>query len=121
MHLDDSLADEGSTEEGPEWDEEMATCDTCQIKQWVGDLEGKEQPCKTGGGGGLGRQVSSYRCTQEDTKEPDSLYQPVYRLLCSGQRILRGETTSRSLCECVTEDGGRASFPVSLSLGIRLV
>ena len=43
VHLNDGLANEGSTEEGPEGDEEMTTCDTCQVKQWVGDLEGKDQ------------------------------------------------------------------------------
>ena len=54
MHLNDGLADEGSAKEGPEGNEEVTTRDTCQIKQRIGDLEGEEQPCKTGGGRGLG-------------------------------------------------------------------
>lgn len=38
MHFNDGLADEGSTEEGPEGNKEMTTRDACQVKQWVGDL-----------------------------------------------------------------------------------
>ena len=58
---------------------------------------------------GGGNTASSYRCTQEDTKEPDSLDQPVYRLLCSGQRILGEETSSYK------KVGGVALFPGSLA------
>ena len=38
VHFNDGLADEGSTKEGPEGNEEMTTCDPCQVKQWIGDL-----------------------------------------------------------------------------------
>ena len=74
---------------------------------------GGDKQTKIGDGGGLGgvNIASSYRCTQEDTKEPDSLDQPVYCLLCSGQRILGREMS------LYKEVGGVALFPESSGLG----
>lgn len=39
MHFDDGLANKSGPEERPEWNEEVATCDACQIKERVGDLQ----------------------------------------------------------------------------------
>ena len=38
MHLDYSLADKGCTKKGPEGNEKMATCYSCQIKQRIRNL-----------------------------------------------------------------------------------
>jgi hypothetical protein len=43
MHLNHSLADESRTEKGPEWHQEVAACNTSEIKQWIRDLE-KDKP-----------------------------------------------------------------------------
>ena len=39
MHFDDGLADKSGPEECPEWNEEVAARDACQIKEGVGDLQ----------------------------------------------------------------------------------
>lgn len=39
VHLDDGLADEGGTEEGPEGNEKVATSDAGKVEQRIGDLE----------------------------------------------------------------------------------
>ncbi len=38
VHLDDGLADQGGPKEGPERNEEMSTCDACQVKEGIRDL-----------------------------------------------------------------------------------
>ena len=39
MHFDDGLADKSGPKECPEWNEEVAARDACQIKKGVGDLQ----------------------------------------------------------------------------------
>lgn len=39
VHLDDGLANQCGTKEGPEWNQEVPTGDASQIKQWVGNLK----------------------------------------------------------------------------------
>lgn len=39
VHLDDGLADQGGAEERPEGDEEVAACDSGEVKQRVWDLK----------------------------------------------------------------------------------
>ena len=45
MHLDDCLSDESRSKECPEWNEEMAACDTGKVKQRIGNLHGYIHTC----------------------------------------------------------------------------
>ena len=38
VHLDDGFADQGGAEEGPEWNQKVAACETGEVEQRIRDL-----------------------------------------------------------------------------------
>lgn len=43
VHLDDGFSDEGCSEEGPEWHQEVTAGDACEIEEWIRDLKKKKR------------------------------------------------------------------------------